>query len=1135
MGAGAAQLGVAGAEVSEAQMRALFGRGLHPDGNSKLGAAYPTYADLAPYAERVAARVAHFEAANGRPPSQTARNYIAAMEARRGRRAVSGYDLVFTPVKSVSLLWALGGPEVRQQVEEAHRAAVANALGWIEQHAAYTRIGKGGTAQIDTTGLVCAAFEHRESRAGDPDLHTHVAVANKVCGVDGKWRSLDARILYALGVAASERYNTRVEDELASRLGVRFVDAQAKPTRSDKRAIREIGGVPVELIRHFSRRRAAIEDRYSQLRSDYRTAHGREPDRSTQLQLAQQATLETRDAKGNARALAEQVEDWTSQARTVLGSRRFARFVSECVGKAESVRQPSGPEALTGDRARALAEQVVRRVSAERSTWTLWNLHAEAERLLRPVRLPSATAREEFTRAVVEHATSPDMSIRIRPPELIAEPTALVRESDQESVFVVHGSDRFTTGRVLAAEDQLVAAARDRSGPYVEAVVLEAALAVHESTTGLRLDEGQRALVTAFAGRAERIVVGIGPAGAGKTTAMNAFAAVWQQGSPGPGGGRVIPLATSARAADVLGTELGMRAENLHKFLYEHHRATDQLGKHDQWFDVRAGDVLVVDEAGMAGTMQLAELVTLAQDRGAAVRLLGDPAQLAAVDAGGALGLLEHEVGATYLTDLHRFSDPDEGAATLLLRTGDTSALVFYNDRDRVRTGSRDVMLEQAYDSWAHDVRSGKLSVLVAATAGDVSALNARARTERVLAGQVEADGITVGDGNLAGDGDWVVTRANQRTLGWGHGKWVRNGDVWRVTKLHSDGSMTVGPLAGRGHVRLPHAYVSESVELAYACTAHRAQGSTTDTTHALVTPEMTREALYVASTRGRESTTWYTAVEEPIDVDCHTEPQAPSTAHEVLTAVLNRSGAEESATLVIRKSTEEAAALPALIAAYDHALGVASTQVLREAVGSLPVAERQRVLDDKGAPRLARALASATASAGSAPAAVLRTAFDLEPLNNTGSPALVLASRIDDLATRTTRRQVPHYESAEPGNPGDDRPRSPLRWLPAPTVGHPAWDQYLTARAALIRDRAAELGSPAVIYREAYRITTVHQHDLGPVPPPEGRQAAAYDAALASLGEAQTSPTHDAQGVPVPVRRPDHRVTDRPHPQLTR
>ena len=93
---------------------------------------------------------------------------------------MGGYDLTFSPVKSVSTLWAIAPPQVAAQVELAHNEAVADALAFLEKHALYTREGTNGVRQVDVTGLVATAFTHRDSRAGDPDLHTHVAVANKV-------------------------------------------------------------------------------------------------------------------------------------------------------------------------------------------------------------------------------------------------------------------------------------------------------------------------------------------------------------------------------------------------------------------------------------------------------------------------------------------------------------------------------------------------------------------------------------------------------------------------------------------------------------------------------------------------------------------------------------------------------------------------------------------------------------------------------------------------------------------------------------------------------------------------------------------------------------------------------------------
>jgi hypothetical protein len=133
-----------------------------------------------------------------------------------------------------------GDDRVHAEVEATHHDAVANTIAWLEANTASTRIGAGGTLQVETRGLVAAAFDHREPRAGDPDLHTHVAVANKVRAVTDhsegspRWLALDGRALYTVAVAASERYNTRVEDGVRRRLGVTFA-ARADTVRRDAR------------------------------------------------------------------------------------------------------------------------------------------------------------------------------------------------------------------------------------------------------------------------------------------------------------------------------------------------------------------------------------------------------------------------------------------------------------------------------------------------------------------------------------------------------------------------------------------------------------------------------------------------------------------------------------------------------------------------------------------------------------------------------------------------------------------------------------------------------------------------------------------------------------------------------------
>ena len=153
---------------------------------------------------------------------------------------------------------------------------------------------------------------------------------------------------------------------------------------------------------------------------------------------------------------------------------------------------------------------------------------------------------------------------------------------------------------------------------------------------------------------------------------------------------RVIPLAPSAAAAEVLGNELGCRAENLHKFRHAHH-STSTTALADPWFVLEPGDLVRVDEAGMAGTRHIDWLTQYARERGAVVRLLGDPAQLSPVEAGGMLHLLAHVVGAVELTDLHRFADPVEAAATIGIRQGRPDALDFHFEHERIRDGASPV------------------------------------------------------------------------------------------------------------------------------------------------------------------------------------------------------------------------------------------------------------------------------------------------------------------------------------------------------------------------------------------------------------------------------------------------------------
>jgi len=115
---------------------------------------------------------------------------------------VPGFDVTLSEPKSVSLLWAFGGEDVSAKVSAAHDAAVSAALGYLEAEACRVRLGDGGTRSVPGQGIVVAGFGHRVSRAGDPQVHTHLLLANLARSDDGKWRSIDSRRLYRMGRTA---------------------------------------------------------------------------------------------------------------------------------------------------------------------------------------------------------------------------------------------------------------------------------------------------------------------------------------------------------------------------------------------------------------------------------------------------------------------------------------------------------------------------------------------------------------------------------------------------------------------------------------------------------------------------------------------------------------------------------------------------------------------------------------------------------------------------------------------------------------------------------------------------------------------------------------------------------------------
>jgi conjugative relaxase-like TrwC/TraI family protein len=166
-------------------------------------------------------------------------------------RRVPGFDLTFSAPKSVSVLFGVGDDDLRGAIQVAHDQAVVEALAYVEREAGVTRRGAGGTNVIAGRGVIGAAFRHRASRAGDPQLHTHVLVANLVLGADGRWGTLDGRRIYADAKTAGYLYEHRLRALLTRELGFEW-----EPVRN---GIADVVGVEPAVRRAFSRRRVEIE------------------------------------------------------------------------------------------------------------------------------------------------------------------------------------------------------------------------------------------------------------------------------------------------------------------------------------------------------------------------------------------------------------------------------------------------------------------------------------------------------------------------------------------------------------------------------------------------------------------------------------------------------------------------------------------------------------------------------------------------------------------------------------------------------------------------------------------------------------------------------------------------------------
>ena len=377
---------------------------------------------------------------------------------------------------------------------------------------------------------------------------------------------------------------------------------------------------------------------------------------------------------------------------------------------------------------------------------------------------------------------------------------------------------------------------------------------------------------------------------------MAEFARLWTAFT----GRRVIGLTTSTNAARVLEHEGLAESYNIAEFLGKT-EGSDELRRP---VPLHQDDVLVLDEASQLSTADLAMIGEAARQAGARVIATGDTAQLGAVDAGGMFRLLAREVPAAELHEVRRFDAPWEREASVRLRAGDLAAVAAYDRHGRIRGADAEAAYDRAASMWLADHLRGKTVLLLAGSNAEAADLSRRVQARLIQLGAVGPPQAALSDGNQAGVGDLVRARLNTEIDA--GGRKLTNRDTLKITALRGpdaevrrqrqDGTWTEP-------FRVPRSYLAHNAELGYAGNVHVAQGRTVDTAHLLVTDSLSRQALYVGMTRGREANTAHVVTGKTAPPG--KKPYQQAAPESVLASVLQRDAGDLSATEQIRQAQE--------------------------------------------------------------------------------------------------------------------------------------------------------------------------------------------------------------------------------------
>jgi conjugative relaxase-like TrwC/TraI family protein len=775
-----------------------------------------------------------------------------------GRGPVPGFDLTFSAPKSVSLTWALGGEGAGAEVAAAHKASVAAALDYMQRQACWTRRGHGGREFVRGNGFLAAAYLHRSSRAGDPQLHTHVLVANATRGPDGRWTRLYHPAIYDHAKTAGYIYEANLRHELTRRLGVRWQEVA--------NGIAEIEGFDPEHLRAFSTRRAEI------LAATALDASAR---------ARQVAALDTRRAKDRDITAESLRERWRSKAEEIGLDRETIRRTFD---RGREVEQATVAASDLADALTSRASHFDRRDA----------IQAVADQL--PAGAPAAEVE------------------RIADAYLALDSVIAVGETAK--------GPRFTTERIWEIERGALAAALEMAAAGGHGVVDEVSVArVLAARSTIKPD--QRAMVERLTTGGEQLVVVVGEAGTGKTFATVAAAEAWA----GAGVGLRV-AAPTWRTANVLRSE-GLDATSVARLLGE----LDRGGR-----PLRRGSVLLVDEAGMVDSATLARLIDHARAADAKLVLVGDPAQLGEIEAGGLFASIVARTEPVVLDEVIRHNhDLDREGARRIREGRGAEAVEVYRSAERVVVcEDPETRREEMVGDWWRSFSEGEDALMIAKRNVEVGRLNALAREVMRSEGRLGEREIEVGEGRFA-VGDQIITRVNDHRAG------IYNRERWRVEAIDAEGrGVELHSVDTDRRVTIDADYLDRenpsdgapALQHAYAATTYQAQGSTVDRAYVMADPSMDRQELYVAASRSREETFFYATPEVDLERDEYAphSPGREGLAH--IAAAAERDGAQVSAHDQALRSRLDRLTSPELVRLRDE---------LRSEAGAEGQGERRR------------------------------------------------------------------------------------------------------------------------------------------------------------------------------------------------